>query len=206
MSNNRILRSSFKFHKSQAELAKVIFTERVKVCMPDSQAHMTPFFTPDLNLDNNMSDRLLNPHATSEYISKLNTFWEKVGLSRLLYYIYLTLGADNIEFNLDNYIFFSLSDLEERYNTYVDAGQTRICDLAHTYMGMGHVKVLSFDIASKMIYYRHDGGSNGWDRESHWNFAKTLDLSKYNDKLYSLDEFLKVPTVDNIDNYDNMVN
>ena len=189
--NKILLTTPLRYHKAQAELAKTIFTERVTVCHPDSQAHLTPFFVPDLNNNTDIIEQLLASEIDTDYLTKLNIFWEKIGLSRLLYYLYLAVRKPNTEFSLNNYTFFSLNDLEKRYQIFCDSGQTRVCDLAHTYLGLGHIKVLSFDIASKQIYARHDGGSNGWDRDEHWKFSKTLDPSCYQEDLYQLDSFLK---------------
>ena len=44
---------------------------------------------------------------------------------------------------------------------------------------MGHIKVLSCDLNTHLLFYRSDGGSNGWDRE--FNFKELL---KYNGTQY----------------------
>jgi hypothetical protein len=205
MSQIQTCEKSLEFHKQQVKLAKSIFTERVHVCNPDSQTHMTPFFIPIINKDNTIIAQLLDTDVKSEYITKLNNFWEKIGLSRLLYYIYLMIGTDNIEFRLNNYVFFSLIDLEDRYDIFCKAGQTGICDLAHTYLGMGHIRMLSFDLSSKKIYFRHEGGSNGYEQDAHFEFAKSVDLANYKNGLNQLDEFLKHDSDDYL-GWDNMIN
>ncbi len=179
------------FNQSQAETAKEIFNQHLKVCNPDSNISSTPFFIPDLNSNQEVKQQILEEHTDTDYLIKLNSLHEKIGFSRLLYYIYLYLGRDNLEFTLHNYTFFSLAEIERRYNIFCQEEQTTICDLALTYLGMGHVKVLSFDLASKKIYTRHDGGANGYERDDHWKFCKSLQMTDYPDKLYNLDDFLQ---------------
>ena len=42
----------------------------------------------------------------------------------------------------------------------------KICDLAIDYYGLGHIMVLSWNIATKTFIIRRDGGSNGYERKS----------------------------------------
>ena len=179
-----------KYLRCQADLAKDIFLDNIKISTPNYQSNQNPFFVANLDEDG-PNERIFQTETDKQYISKLNDFWEETKLSRLLYYIYLYLGRDNIEFTLNDYNFYSLSELIRRYNIYKSDGQKCFCDLALTYIGMGHVKVLSFSIGEKLIFARHDGGSNGWDREAHWKFSLGLNPSEHLEKLYDLDDFLQ---------------
>ena len=38
---------------------------------------------------------------------------------------------------------------------------------------MGHCKAAFYDPQTNMIYYRNDGGSNGWDREERYEALKS---------------------------------
>ena len=178
------------YNQKQANIAKDIFRQHIELCNTNSDITLTPFFIPDINDNDEEKMKQLEKKTDTDYIIKLNQLHEKIGFSRLLYYIYLYIGQDNLEFRLHNYVFFSLTEVERRYNIFCDNDQTKICDLALTYLGMGHVKVLSFDVSSKMIYTRHDGGANGYERDDHWNFCKSLDMTQYKGKLYPLDEFI----------------
>ncbi len=178
------------YHQQQAELAKNLFTKHVKLSHPGSDVN-NPFFTPSLNNELLSSDYFTNHEINPSYVVKLNDISEKMGFSRLLYYLYLYLGRDDQEFTIHNYTFLSLKEVGKRYNNFNQHNQTKICDLALTYLGMGHLQVLSLSLQEKKIYFRHDGGSNGWDQENSWKFSLSLDPSQYPDHLYCLDSFLK---------------
>ena len=144
------------------------------------------------NYYNNLDkDKEIDLDKNNDFITKLNRIYDKIGFSKLLYYIYLNIGQDNYSFELNEYTFYSIEEMEIRYNEFCNNGQTRVYDLAYIYLGMGHLKMLSLDITSKRIYVRRDGGSSGWDRQDNWNFCKDLDLSLYQDKLYKLDDFIE---------------
>ena len=44
-------------------------------------------------------------------------------------------------------------------------------DFAHAYLGMGHAWVASWCPDTQNIYYRHDGGSNGWEQSHNGEMA-----------------------------------
>lgn len=46
-------------------------------------------------------------------------------------------------------------------------------DIGYHYMGMGHICTLVFDKRNGKYYFRHDGGSNGWEVESVNKFFDT---------------------------------
>ena len=48
---------------------------------------------------------------------------------------------------------------------------------------MGHIYVLSYDTKNHKFFIRHDGGSNGYDREYYFNHYKTLDTNIINQDL-----------------------
>ena len=96
------------YNKSQANIAKDIFRQHIELCNTDSDITQTPFFIPDINDNDEEKMKQLEKKTDTDYIIKLNQLHEKIGFSRLLYYIYLYIGQDNLEFRLHNYVFFSL--------------------------------------------------------------------------------------------------
>ena len=83
---------------------------------------------------------------------------------------------DNItEFTLRGWTFLALHNIEKRLDRYVQHGQSQLCDVAIKYEGMGHYRVLCVDPATGRWMQRMDGGSNGYERDHNWDFARTLD-------------------------------
>ena len=94
------------------------------------------------------------------------------GINRNILLIYNILGNSKKEIYLNDWTIFSLENAIEYYNEYCKHGQTKIFNVAYRYAGMGHIEVLSCDLDSHLLFYRMDGGSNGWDREA--NFKSVI--------------------------------
>ena len=102
----------------------------------------------------------------------------KMGLSsvpELLKSIYVVIGDPDKEFSIKNYGFLSFNSFKNRINIYRKAGQNKIADLAVSYLGMGYVYVLTMNLENGRVFFRRDGGSNGWDRDDNWNWISKLD-------------------------------
>ena len=88
--------------------------------------------------------------------------------------IYKVIGNPFVEYYFGRWALRSLKHVEERFNLMKEANNSRIIDFAINYCGMGHCVVCSYDSKDGRIFYRRDGGSNGWDRKYNWEF-----ISKY---------------------------
>ena len=55
---------------------------------------------------------------------------------------------------------------------------------------MGHCIVCALDPRDKQIFYRHDGGSNGWEREHNYN--KILEYDPNNNKKYEFNNWINL--------------
>ena len=93
-------------------------------------------------------------------------------LNRNIQLMYQIIGNPKKEVYVNEWIILSLNDALEKYNYYVEKGQNRVFDIAYRYMGMGHIEVMSCDLETHLLYYRPDGGSNGYDCED--NFQTML--------------------------------
>ena len=71
----------------------------------------------------------------------------------------------------------SLDEALDRYKELCSKGQTRVFDLAYLYLGMGHIRLLSCDLETHNLFYRDDGGANGYEREAYRDDLLTLDPS-----------------------------
>jgi hypothetical protein len=81
------------------------------------------------------------------------------------------LGAPDAELYLNDWILLQLEGVHRRRALYLAEGQSRAVDFAIRSLSMGHCVVVSYDPELRKIYYRHDGGSNGYDRADHRQFA-----------------------------------
>ena len=79
------------------------------------------------------------------------------------------------EFTVRGWTFMSLKKIQDRLGLYAQHGQTRVCDVAIHYEGMGHFRVMCIDNATGLCFQRLDGGANDWDRQHHWDLARRLD-------------------------------
>ena len=90
--------------------------------------------------------------------------------------MYELIGNPEIEIYIKGWTILSINRALELYNQLCKDGQKNVFDIAFQYYGMGHIKVLSCDLENHLLFYRPDGGSNGWDRED--NYKKILNYDK----------------------------
>lgn len=102
--------------------------------------------------------------------------------------IYRILGDPTTEFYFKHWTLLSLQKVVDRYNLVKADGQSRVVDFAIKYGGMGHCVVCAYDPEDGRIFYRHDGGSNGWDREANYEFIKGY--TPIADKKFSFQHWL----------------
>ena len=106
-------------------------------------------------------------------------------LNRNLILIYKIFGNPNKEIYLGEWTIFSLKEAIEQYKDYCQNGQTNVFNFAYKYMGMGHVQVLSCDLKSHLLFFRNDGGSNGYDRLANYNDIIKNGPGKYNKIIFT---------------------
>ena len=87
--------------------------------------------------------------------------------------MYRIIGNPNIEYYFGEWILNSLINLKERLNIMLQEGNLNIVDFALRYVGMGHCIICSYDPSDGKIFFRRDGGSNGYERVDNWNFIKS---------------------------------
>lgn len=105
------------------------------------------------SLDNNLSDDIKKFYKNVEWSTQE---------------IYMKVW---ILFSIDNIITIVNHDRKNNINT---------TDLWLRYMWLGHCKVAFYDPQTNMIYYRDDGGSNGFDRTENYTKLKNYKSDKKN--------------------------
>ena len=133
--------------------------------------------------------------STSGEIIKDRSIEKKLNLINLpdeIKKFYTEIGSTLQEIYIREWTFLSLQNIIKMVETYKKDNIESI-DFAYKYLGMGHVKVAFYDPKNKSIFYRNDGGSNGYDREDNFkklkNFNNSTNINK--DIGINFDTFLE---------------
>lgn len=153
------------------------FLESGECSNPGYRAIEAPFCNQEPN-DNQVCAVKFDPH-------KVNKFLNYITVPKGLKELFQIIGATDVEFYWDKWTLFSMDQIEARFEVYRKHEQFRVIDFAQAYLGMGHVVVVAFDPADLTIFFRRDGGSNGWDRDCNWNRIKNYTPQKQDTREFS---------------------
>ena len=112
-------------------------------------------------------------------------------LNRNIKIIYQLLGDNNKEIYIGDWTIMSINEAVTRYKTLCEHKQDKVFDIGYRYLGMGHIEMVSCDLDTHLLFYRPDGGSNGWDREINLNNLINEGSSPYK-KIYFSQWFYKL--------------
>ena len=105
--------------------------------------------------------------------------------------IYFLLGNPNKEIYLGEWTIFAFNNALDLFRTKCKEGQKDVFDIGFRYLGMGHIELVCCDLKTHLLFYRRDGGSNGYDREN--NFKDVINKSTDNyDKFYFSNWFYNI--------------
>ena len=137
-----------------AEIKKIF--EVLKTCAVSSNDYVSsnePFFKND---------------SASQPFQQFNMLFINAqipeGLNRNIKVIYDLLGHQKKEIYYGPWTIMSVDEALQRYKELTRQGQSNVFDIGYKYGGMGYIDVLSCDLTSHLLFYRVDGGSNGYDR------------------------------------------
>ena len=102
------------------------------------------------------------------------------GLNHNIQRMYKIIGDPDKEVYIGYWTIMSLNDVIDRFKNLKDPKQERVFDIALRYAGMGHVDILSCDLKTHKLFMRHDGGSNGWERQANKDSLLILDPETVN--------------------------
>ena len=111
------------------------------------------------------------------------------GLNRNIKTMYKLMGNPNVELYIRDWTFMSLNQALEVYNDYCNNNQTKVFDIGYMYIGMGHIKVISCDLDNHLLFYRIDGGGDGYARDYHRKLILNYDPTNYTHMYYT--DFVK---------------
>lgn len=133
-----------------------------------------PFFMPNSE-HKTVTDLLNQPRKDNTTIIDIA---DKISLPELLYRIYLLLDENEREFSYNTFTFMSINEIVQRFTAFQETNQHHICDFAVSYYGLGHIMVLSWNLATKTFILRRDGGSNDYDRRDNTEFIVKYDATQ----------------------------
>lgn len=119
---------------------------------------------------------------------EVNKILNEVPIKDSLKLMYQIIGNPDVEMYFNQWTLLSLNKVKQQYNIKVAKSQHRAIDFAIAYAGMGHVVVCSYDPESSKIYYRHDGGSNGYECDDRFKFS--IDYVPEPDKCFDLQHWI----------------
>uniref|UniRef100_A0A6C0AXI4 Uncharacterized protein n=1 Tax=viral metagenome TaxID=1070528 RepID=A0A6C0AXI4_9ZZZZ len=136
------------------------------ISYPNYESNMQPFMRRTEN-----TDIVIDTYELEKKLLLLDN-----ALSEEIKNFYRKIKSSTQEIYIKNWQLFSIDNILKLKEMYIK-DNINITDIGLKYEGMGHCKVAFIDPKSNMIYYRHDGGSNGYDREHNYNKLKNNYLS-----------------------------
>lgn len=120
--------------------------------------------------------KTLSDHSSKEFTEKYTKLLQMFQLPEPFNEIYRRTPDDESEVSWRDWVFFSTNKMLSMAEGNV---QKHYIDVASTYIGMGWVRVLSWDKTANVFFLRTDGGENCYTREDHWlYFNKEADKPK----------------------------
>lgn len=140
--------------KKIANINKILSVlKRCKISRENHKSSDLPFFSRDFDpITFNINSKSLNNYNIPD------------SLNRNIKLIFELLGDAEREIYIGEWTIMSLKQCIERYNDFCNNGQKDVFDIGYRYMGLGHIEVISCDLKSHLLFYRPDGGSNGYER------------------------------------------
>lgn len=136
---------------------------------------MAPFFRQyrDNDIDDIKSESII-PETDITSIDIIDKFTTMCN-NKLIKDFYINNSGIDREIYLKEWTFFSIEKILSLDEHYKSLNIYNIIDLAYIYHGMGWVIVAFYYVTDKNIYFRMDGGSNGFDRIENFNRLKNID-------------------------------
>jgi hypothetical protein len=167
--NNRLL------NKKIANINRILnVLKQCKISNPNHISSDIAFFSQDIN----PSDFITNNNSTTKYNIPDR-------LNRNIKLIYELLGDPQREIYIGEWTIMSLQESTNRYKHFCENGQKDIFDIGYRYIGMGHINVISCDLKSHLLFYRPDGGSNGYERNDNYQNILQNGADKYEKFFFS---------------------
>jgi hypothetical protein len=157
-----VLRSTLQAYKAASDFVKL-----GRCGLPQHQSSDAPFMLAAAESD---TEAAVAKPSYNESVEKL---LDEVPLPPELCRVYRVIARPACEYVFGMWILMSLEQAAEKYTIRVRQGQLRAVDFALRYEGLGHCQICSYDPTTKRVYYRADGGSNGFDVQRNCEHANS---------------------------------
>lgn len=128
--------------------------------------------------------------VNSDDIKLIEDFASDVNMDRNIMFMYKMIGNNReIYYNMDiddesnTLTFHSFDKIKKLYKLYKSKGQTNYINVAYVYTGMGNVNVATYDCNLGKMFWRPDGGSNGWEKYA--NVKGVIDMKSEDIKCHT---------------------
>ena len=153
---------------------------------------MAPFFRPAINSDISYVNCI---SLLDDNIDKINDL-KCLGLPKNINDFFINHQAFNKEIYVNNYTFISITKILDLYKYYKNDNIDNIIDIGFIYEGMGWIKVIYYNTKFNKLFFRIDGGSNGYDRLDNYNKMKIMSkidkIELINSVAYNFEEILNL--------------
>lgn len=182
MYENTSIQYGDNYHTNNDNINNHINITEIKNSQKGYDSTLAPFFRPfeDNNTDDIECESII-PETDLTNIDIINSFSQLCGDKAIQDFFINNKGIDR-EIYIKDWTFFSIEKILSLDKIYKESNINNIFDLGFIYHGMGWVVVAFYYIPNKKIYFRMDGGSNGWDRADNFNRLKTIDKLLENNK------------------------
>lgn len=162
---------------------------------------MAPFFRQyrDNDIDDIKSESII-PETDITSIDTIDNF-NTICNNKEIKDFYINNSGIDREIYLKEWTFFSIEKILSLDQQYKTSNIHNIIDLGYIYHGMGWVVVAFYYVTDKNIYFRMDGGSNGFDRLENFNRLKNIDKLLENKTAIDFNAFIDRIKNDEIDIY-----
>ena len=153
---------------------------------------MAPFFRG--YVDDNVDDIVCDSIIPDNNVNNIDTINKFIGVckNKSVQDFYINNNGIDREIYIKHWTLLSLEKIVGLDSTYKDSGIENVVDLGYMYYGMGWVIVVFYYIKTGKLYFRMDGGSNGYDRKENFDKLKDLDNSIHDkiDRGIDFNEFI----------------
>lgn len=170
--------------KQQIQKKIINVLKHAKISNNNYDSTQVPFFFKDSNKIDFRIDTSNNTINNTNNNANNNTINNMIpnGLNRNIKFIYSLLSNTSCEIYLEQWTFFSIDKALKIYNDFCKNGQSKVFDIGYEYMGLGHINVISCDLDTHLLFFRPDGGSNGYDRDDNFNYLIKNGTTPYKNK------------------------
>ena len=170
---NRLTNRDKLISKKIAQVNKILTVlNKCKISKENHISSNLPFFSQDFNK--------VNFFANS---NRLNRYEIPDRLNRNIKLIFQLLGDGEKEIYIGEWTIMSLKECIERYKIFCENDQQDVFDIGYRYLGLGHIEMISCDLKTHLLFFRPDGGSNGYDRYDNFQNLIKNGSEKY-EKFY----------------------